>query len=104
MSTSPIQLTNVIFNAATQSFEAVVAIHEHGQIFKYACAIDAPITMSFERAACGLARQARRRHQKQTGMRSITGQHITTRRMNRVRFDPVRWLERLINLPDARVA
>ena len=62
MQTVPLQLSDVIYNAATQSFEALVTAHDAGTARSYACAIDAPITMAFEDAAAGLARQAMRRH------------------------------------------
>ncbi|MEL6464214.1 MAG: orotidine 5-phosphate decarboxylase [Pseudomonadota bacterium] len=62
MQTVPLQLSDVIYNAATQSFEALVTVHDAGRVRSYACAIDAPITMEFEEAAEGLATQAMRRH------------------------------------------
>ena len=61
MQTVPLQLSDVIYNAATQSFEALVTVHDAGQARSYACAIDAPITMEFADAASGLATQAMRR-------------------------------------------
>ncbi|WP_299609173.1 orotidine 5-phosphate decarboxylase [uncultured Tateyamaria sp.] len=62
MQTVPLQLSDVIYNAATQSFEALVTVHDAQGPRSYACAIDAPITMEFEDAAEGLATQAMRRH------------------------------------------
>ena len=62
MHTVPLQLSDVIYNAATQSFEAVVTVHDTSGARSYACAIDAPITMAFKDAAKGLATQAMRRH------------------------------------------
>ena len=62
MQTVPLQLSDVIYNAATQSFEALVTVHDQNGARSYACAIDAPITMEFKDAANGLARQAIRRH------------------------------------------
>ncbi|WP_152612983.1 orotidine 5-phosphate decarboxylase [Tateyamaria sp. ANG-S1] len=62
MQTVPLQLSDVIYNAATQSFEALVTVHDTDGAHSYACAIDAPITMAFEDAAAGLAKQAMRRH------------------------------------------
>lgn len=62
MQTVPLQLTDVIYNAATQSFEALVTVHDGRGARSYACAINAPIDMSFEDAAAGLATQATRRH------------------------------------------
>ncbi|WP_189799425.1 orotidine 5-phosphate decarboxylase [Tateyamaria sp. syn59] len=62
MQTVPLQLSDVIYNAATQSFEALVTVHDDRGARSYACAINAPITMAFEDAAEGLATQAMRRH------------------------------------------
>lgn len=62
MQTVPLELSDVIYNAATQSFEALVIVHDKTGARSYACAIDAPITMEFADAASGLATQAMRRH------------------------------------------
>ena len=62
MKTCKIQLKDVIYNAAEQCFEAIVTVHDTGRSFKYACAINAPISTSFSDAALGLAKQANRRH------------------------------------------
>lgn len=62
MQTVPLQLSDVIYNAATQSFEALVIVHDAQTVRSYACAIAAPITMEFADAASGLATQALRRH------------------------------------------
>ena len=62
MPTVPLQLSDVIYNAATQSFEALVTLHDNRGTRSYACAIHAPIDMNFEDAAAGLAAQAKRRH------------------------------------------
>ena len=62
MHTVPLQLNDVIYNAATQSFEALVTVHDASGQQRYACAIDAPIDMEFRDAAKGLSRQALRRH------------------------------------------
>ena len=58
----PLQLSDVIYNAANQTFEALVTVHDASGARSYACAIDAPITMEFEDAASGLSTQAMRRH------------------------------------------
>lgn len=62
MQTVPLQLSDVIYNAASQSFEALVTVHDQRGARSYACAINAPIEMTFEDAASGLATQAMRRH------------------------------------------
>ena len=51
MQTVPLELSDVIYNAATQSFEARVTVHDRTGARSYACAIDAPITMEFADAA-----------------------------------------------------
>lgn len=62
MTTVPLQLSDLVYNAATQSFEALVTVHDPNGARRYACAIDAPITMEYEDAAAGLATQAVRRY------------------------------------------
>ena len=104
MQTRPVQLTDVIYNAATQSFEAVVTVHESDRSRKYACAITAPITMSFEEAAEGLRRQAERRHAGRGGMYSEVRSQAPLRRATRTSFDPKRWLETLLTLPGRKAA
>jgi hypothetical protein len=97
MQTSPIKLTDVIYNAANQSFEACVTVYGETGARKYACAIEAPITMSFEDAAKGLRTQALRRHAKRGGLHSQMRRFAPQQRAPRSRFDPVRWLETLIS-------
>lgn len=85
MQTVPLQLSDVIYNAATQSFEALVTVHDAGGARSYACAIDAPITMEFEDAAKGLTTQAMRRHSygrsDATHMPAATVDRRSTRRV-----------------------
>ncbi len=104
MQTRPIQLTDVIYNAATQSFEALVTIHDGDRFRKYACAIDAPISMTFEDAAHGLTKQALRRHKTRGGMFSEITRHTPSQRAGRPSFDPLRWLESIVHLPGRRAA
>lgn len=83
------ELTDVIYNAAEQAFEAKVTVHGAAQAQTYACAVNAPITMSFEEAAAGLARQALSKHGCPHGLRSWTAPHavkrIVQRQTDRVR-------------------
>jgi len=104
MHTRPIQLTDVIYNAANQCFEALVTVHDEDNSRKYACAINAPITMSYAQAADGLSRQALRRHQLRGGMFSETPRHVPTQRAGRKPFDPLHWLENIMHLPGRRAA
>lgn len=62
MYTIPLQFSDVIYNAANQTFEALVTVHDQSGARRYACAISAPIDMEFENAAKGLSTQAMRRH------------------------------------------
>ncbi|MBD3665807.1 orotidine 5-phosphate decarboxylase [Sulfitobacter aestuariivivens] len=104
MQTQQIQLTDVIYNAANQSFEALVTIYDGDVSRKYPCAINAPIDMSFEAAASGLTTQALRRHQTRTGIYSEITRHVPAQRAGRRGFDPMRWLESLVQLPGRRAA
>ena len=104
MPSSQIHLSQVIYNAATRSFEGKATIREGGQTYSYACEIQAPITMTFEDAAKGLSTQAMRRHNGRGGLRSTTQMQLSHARAGRPRFDPVRWLEMLINRPDTNAA
>jgi|TARA_R110002012_G_scaffold155241_1_gene316123 hypothetical protein len=104
MKTCKIQLNDVIYNAAEQCFEAIVTVHDTGRSFKYACAINAPISTSFSDAALGLAKQANRRHLGRGGMRSEIKRLGPDQRAGRPRFDPKSWLKRVANLPGLRAA
>ena len=64
MYTIPLQLSDVIYNAANQTFEALVTVHDQSGTRRYACAISAPINMEFEDAAKGLSTQAMRQHER----------------------------------------
>ena len=71
----PLQLTDVIYNAATQSFDALVTVHDSTGARSYACSIDAPITMEFDDAAQGLVTQAMRRHERKDFGSSVSANH-----------------------------
>lgn len=79
------EIGDVIYNAAEQSFQAKVIVRDQGQSTSYPCAIEAPITMSFERAARGLAKQALRRHGKPSALRSILKPRIRIAVVNAMR-------------------
>lgn len=104
MQTRPIQLTEVIYNAANQSFEALVTVHDGATSRKYPCAIDAPISMSFDDAAHGLSKQALRRHRAKNGTFSEVQTPTPPLRAGRRSFDPMRWLENLVKQPGQRAA
>jgi len=98
MQTRPIQMTDVTYNAANQCFEALVTVQTGKQQHRYACAIEAPITMSFEDAAKGLTRQALRRHEQKRGLSSEVLRHVPAQRAGRRSFDPLRWLEEVMHM------
>ncbi|QFT58609.1 hypothetical protein FIU94_07180 [Sulfitobacter sp. THAF37] len=104
MQNTSIQLSDVIYNPAEQTFEALVTVTRDGKSRKYPCAISAPITMSFEQAAKGLRTQAERRDDRGTGMYSERVRRAAKQRAGRPSFDPRRWLESLIALPGNRAA
>ena len=99
-----LELRDVTYNAATQRFEGLVTVHHARHSYRYACAIDAPITMSFEAAAAGLSKQAERRHQRISCLRSETRHHLPKTRAGRTRFDPVRWLSSLVTQSEKDMA
>ena len=104
MQMRPVQLKDVFYNAANQSFEALVTVHDGENTKNYACAISAPIEMTFEDAAKGLKTQALRRHKSNAGLAS---RYVTPRplmRAGRSTRTTIQWLENLIRNPIRRVA
>ncbi len=97
MQTRPIQLTDVIYNAANQSFEALVTVHAGDTSRKYPCAINAPIDMPFEEAARGLSKQALRRAKKSDTFYSEVRPHVPAQRAGRRGFDPLGWLDSIVH-------
>ncbi len=97
MFTSPVQLTDVIYNAANQMFEATVTIYDQGKATRYACAIAAPITMSFADAAKGLKTKAQRLHTQSNGLASTVLPVQDCKLAKRRPFDPTKWLQSLLN-------
>lgn len=95
MTQTKIQMSDVIYNACTQCFEALVTVNTGQRTSKYPCAIEAPITMSFADASKGLATQAMRRHEGRSGLRSQMRLHAPGLRAGRQHFDPRRWLAQL---------
>jgi hypothetical protein len=104
MQTHQLQLTDVIYNAANQCFEALVTVHDDGFSRKYACAIDAPISMPFADAAKGLSKQAMRRHKTRGGTYSQVKRPVPTLRAGRPATGPMRLLESLVQLTGRRAA
>lgn len=95
MKQTQIQLSDVIYNAADQSFEALVTVSDGSRMKRYPCAIDAPIMMSFEEATKGLEKQALRKHNTGRGLFSNVLQRRPAVRAGRSSFDPQTWLEQL---------
>ena len=100
MKTEAIQIDNVYYNAANQCFEGLVTIHQDGATRRYATAISAPITMSFEDAAAGLGKQAMRRHKDAGGtLYSETLIGAAKQRFGRRNFNVRTWLAGISNRP-----
>lgn len=95
MTQPQVQLSNVIYNAGNQCFEALATVTTQSATKTHACAIEAPISMSFEQAAEGLKLQALRQNEKGAGMYSQMRHHVATARAGRPRFDPRTWLAQL---------
>ncbi|KEJ90347.1 hypothetical protein [Sulfitobacter donghicola] len=95
MKQTKIQLNDVIYNAATQCFEALVTVSDDQRKKRYACAIEAPINMTFEQAAEGLKKQAMRKHVSGRSLFSQVLPHRPSVRAGRAAFDPKSWLEQL---------
>ncbi|MEM7521102.1 MAG: orotidine 5-phosphate decarboxylase [Pseudomonadota bacterium] len=104
MYTCPIELSDVRYNAGTQSFEASVTVHDNATVRRYACAMQAPITMAFDDAAKGLAKQAIRRHQRRGGLFSDMTDRVQNVPARMTRRTAKRWLARLIDLPARHAA
>jgi hypothetical protein len=94
MTQTSTQLRDVTYNASNQCFEALVTVQCAGASKTYPCSIEAPLTMSFEKAAEGLRKQALRRDEKSEGMYSQM-QHRANVRAGRARFDVSGWLSQL---------
>ncbi len=95
MTQTQVQLSNVIYNAGSQCFEALVTVTTRSATKTYSCAIEAPITMSFEQAAEGLKIQALRQNAHGTGMYSQMRHHVAPALAGRTNFDPRTWLAQL---------
>ena len=104
MQAPSLQLSEVTYNAADQTFESLVTVGDGETKRKYACSIDAPISMSFEDAASGLGVQALRRHEGRGGMFSEVSNHVPAQRAGRRSFDALSWLEQIVQLPGRRAA
>ncbi len=104
MHTRPIQMNDVIYNAAEQCFEALVTVHDGETARKYACSIPAPISTPFRDAAAGLRKQAERRHTGRGGVYSEMQLDAAKLRAGRQRFDAKAWLAHVVTLPGLRAA
>lgn len=95
MKQTKVQLSDVIYNAASQCFEALVTVSDSALAKQYPCAIEAPITMTFQQAAMGLEKQALRKHSSGRSLFSKTLRNRPTVRAGRAAFDPQLWLDQL---------
>ncbi len=92
-------LSDVIYNAAEQSFEGVVTINTGRGPLRYAASYSAPITTDFEAAADGLIARAHRMHELNRGMRAshIRRIEVPTLRKPSRPAAPTRWLDSLLS-------
>ncbi|MDF1727283.1 MAG: orotidine 5-phosphate decarboxylase [Sulfitobacter sp.] len=104
MNNDPVRMEGVHYNAATQSFEATVTVFGAEGTRNYACAIEAPISTTYEEAADGLARQARRRYAHRGGLHSKSLSLVSRQRAARKGFNPTEWLHQLMGKPDRHAA
>lgn len=100
-----IELKNVIYNPATQAFEAMVAVHEGDKTASYPCAITAPASTSFEDVSRVLTAQGLHRHTGTPIDRfNPARSHVPAQRAGRPSMDPMRMLESLVHLTGRRAA
>lgn len=104
MYTCPIQMNDVRYNAANQCFEATVIVHDNSTVRSYACALNGPISMSFQDAAKGLSTQAIGRHQHRGGLFSETKFTLPRKRPTRSKRTPAAWLQDLLHIPNSEAA
>ena len=76
------QMSDVIYNAAEQMFEALVTFHTSDGRMSYAATFAAPLTTSYETAAAGLIRDARRQVREGAKLLGILRPHIKTTEPN----------------------
>lgn len=96
-----IEMSDVIYNAAEQVFEACVIIHSDPASVHYACSLPAPITTSFEEAARGLRRDALR--QAKNGARNASYIRTIGAEVSPLRPLP-RWSDRIMSPVDNHAA
>jgi hypothetical protein len=69
--------TDIRYNAATNMFEALVAVTtDHGQS-SYPCAVHGALSMPLKAAAFKLTQHAKQQHLSQNGLRAETVAHDT---------------------------
>ncbi|MGR3502199.1 hypothetical protein [Pseudaestuariivita sp.] len=93
------ELSDVIYNAAEQAFEAVVTLPTSRGPLRYAASFPAPITLDFDAATAGLVTHAERMHRLNRGMRAGAARRMSLpkplpRRDGRQAYG--QWLETLI--------
>lgn len=103
MQSQSIQLSDVIYNAASQCFEALVTIRNGELTRRYPCATAGPITMSFSDAAAALKEEALRQHKRQDGLSSQIATPKPSPRALRLQPDQTR-KERIVTQPNKRKA
>jgi len=105
MQTLNIQISDVIYNAATQTFDALVTVKDTTGTVKYPCSIEAPITLPFAEAAKGLKQQAVRRHsQPAGGIYAKIASYRPAHRAPRKTFDVRGWINDMQSTIGQRIA
>lgn len=93
MQNQAVELNNVIYNAANQSFEALATVYAGSSTRSIACEINAPIDMSFEDAAQRLSTQALRRFHGRSGLSSSYPSMKATPQVRAGRTEPRKVLD-----------
>ncbi len=99
MYTCPIELDDVRYNAATQSFEAAVRLHDGPITRTYPCSVEAPLSTAFEYATRRLSALAIQQHVSGGGLFSETGQRAQPHARRKQRLSSQGWLSKLISDP-----
>lgn len=62
MRTEKLQLSNIRYNPEAEAFEALVRIHDQGEVYAYPAQLRAPLQTDFARVARALTEKAKSAH------------------------------------------
>lgn len=98
MQTSRTQIGDVSYNAASQSFQALVSFHTQGGRVRVAAEFESPVSEDFEVVTEGLWQDALRRRNDPHALHARLEAHRVISRRNAQRSMPPmqRWFESLI--------